>query len=221
MVDNINQYQVVIISYPLLKKEINNLERIEFSYSFIDEAQYIKNYTALVAKSVKKINDEVRFALTGTPIENSLSELWSIFDYCLPGYLLSHHKFQKIFEKPIANKSDQAKLTIFNNKIKPFILRRLKKDVMQELPEKNVYNILIEMTDKQKKLYASYAKLAKKELEFEFKEVGFERSRIKFFSVLTRLRQICCDPSVFITNYNGGSGKLETLQNILEENLVE
>lgn len=221
MIKDINNYQVVIISYPLLKKEINNLENIKFSYAFIDEAQYIKNLNALVAKSVKKINATVRFALTGTPIENSLSELWSIFDYCLPGYLLSHHKFQKIFEKPIVIKTDQEKLNIFNNKIKPFILRRLKKDVIKELPEKNVYNILIEMTDEQKKIYASYVKTAKKELDEQFKEFGVEKSRIKFLSVLTRLRQICCDPSVFVSDYNGGSGKLETLQSILEENLVE
>lgn len=130
-------YDVAITSYDLLKRDISAYEGKTFNYEFIDEAQFIKNYTTAAAKSVKLIKSKHRFALTGTPIENRLSELWSIFDYLMPGYLYEYSCFKKELEQPIVKSNDEAAAKRLKQLIAPFILRRLKKDVLNELPEKS------------------------------------------------------------------------------------
>ena len=194
---------------------------MKFRYCFLDEAQQIKNFNLQNAHSVKSINAIGKFALTGTPIENSLTELWSIFDFIMPGYLLNHSAFTKKYEVPIVKDGSREALQELNNDVKPFILRRTKLEVAKELPLKIEHRISVEMTQEQKKIYLAYLKEAKGELEVDFKTKGFNQSKFKVLSILTRLRQICCDPSTFIENYEGGSGKMEALDEILENSLEE
>jgi SNF2 family DNA or RNA helicase len=215
--NEINHSDIVVTSYGMLKRDIEHYSDVNFKYCFLDEAQHIKNPNTLNAKSVKQIRAGGYFALTGTPIENTLTELWSIFDYLMPGYLLSHTKFSKRFENPIIKQSDKNVLKELGRHIKPFILRRMKKDVLKELPEKIETKMLNEMTAEQKKVYSAYLLKAKNEFEQEVSKNGFENSRIKILSILTRMRQICCHPGLFIENYNGGSGKLEMLQELIED----
>lgn len=208
---------IVVTSYGMMKRDIELYESMEFKYCFIDEAQHIKNPNTLNAKAVKRIKARGYFALTGTPIENTLTELWSIFDFLMPGYLLTHNKFITRYEKPIVKNSDSKALKDLARHIKPFIIRRMKKDVLKELPEKIESKMSNEMTSEQAKIYSAYLMKAKKEFESEIQANGFEKSQIKILSILTRLRQICCHPSLFIENYKGGSGKLEMLMEILED----
>lgn len=214
---HMEECDVVITSYPLIRRDIEAYKEINFRYCILDEAQQIKNPSSMNASSVKEIKAKGYFALTGTPIENSLTELWSIFDFIMPGYLLSHGRFSQKYETPIVKNKDEESLEQLNLKIKPFILRRFKKDVLKELPPKIEHKLVVEMTEEQKKLYAAYLAEAKREIDSEIMDRGFNRSAIKILSVLTRLRQICCDPSVFLENYKGNSGKMQALDEMLEE----
>ncbi|HOM01566.1 MAG TPA: DEAD/DEAH box helicase [Acetivibrio sp.] len=215
--EKIKDVDIVVTSYPLLRRDIDLYKEIKFQYCFLDEAQHIKNPNTLNAKTAKQINSGMNFALTGTPIENSITELWSIFDFVMPGYLLSHSKFLKKFETPITKYSDQNALNELGRHIRPFILRRLKKDVLKDLPEKIETKIVCEMTENQKKIYLAYLKKAKSEVAIELQTNGFEKSQIKILALLTRLRQICCHPSLFIENYSGESGKIQVLEEIMTD----
>ncbi|MGB8451779.1 MAG: SNF2-related protein [Anaerocolumna sp.] len=219
MINTCNQYDLVITSYGALKNDLEQYRKINFSYLFVDEAQNIKNPMTLNANAVKSLKAECCFAMTGTPIENRLMELWSIFDFIMPGYLFNRNEFALNYEEPIMKNKNQAKMGDLSNLVKPFILRRLKKDVLSELPEKIEINSLSEMTEKQKKLYAAYYKDLKKELEIKIIQSGIERNQIAILSALTRLRQICAHPGTFIDNYDGGSGKLEQAMEIITEAL--
>jgi SNF2 family DNA or RNA helicase len=219
LMNEIKNCDVVITSYPLIRRDIEEYKEIDFNYCIIDEAQQIKNPLSINATSVKEIKAKGYFALTGTPIENSLTELWSIFDFIMPGYMLSHAKFTKRYETPIVKNNDKTALMELNRHIKPFILRRLKKDVIKELPPKIEHKLVVDMTEEQKKLYAAYLDKAKNDIDEEIRENGFSKSKIKILSILTRLRQICCDPSVFIEEYVGDNGKMEALDEILEDSL--
>lgn len=217
----LEEVDIVITSYPLIRRDIEEYKNIKFRYCILDEAQQIKNPASVNAQSVKEIKAEGYFALTGTPIENSLTELWSIFDFLMPGYMLSHGKFMKKYETPIVKSKDEKALGELNKHVKPFILRRLKKDVVKELPPKIEHKLVVEMTEEQKKLYAAYIAEAKDEINNEIREKGFNKSKFKILSTLTRLRQICCDPSTFVDNYTGESGKMEALDDLLEESINE
>ena len=208
-------YDIVIVSYPILRRDIDFLSKENFNSVFLDEAQFIKNPNSQNAKAVKLLSAEHRFALTGTPIENNLSELWSIFDFLMPGYLYTHSKFVNLYEKPVMRMDDKNALAQLNFHIKPFILRRMKKDVLKELPDKTEQKMVTDMTDEQKEVYLSYLENMKKEIDTEIDKNGFEKSRMMILASLTRLRQICCHPSTFIENYDGGSGKLTLLTQLL------
>lgn len=208
---------VVITSYPLIRRDIEAYADIQFHTMFIDEAQFIKNANSRNAKSVKAIQAKHKFALTGTPIENSLAELWSIFDFIMPFYLFTSSKFQSIYEKPIIKDGNEEALSDLNRHIRPFILRRMKKEVLSELPDKVETKYMTEMTDNQKKVYAAYLANIRNDLFKDGAEGGFERKKIEILAALTRLRQICCHPSTFIENYKGGSGKMELLMEILPD----
>ena len=201
-------YDLVITSYDLLKKDVANYEDKKFKYIIADEAQYIKNATTQNATSLKSLEGEIRFALTGTPIENSIAELWSIFDFVMPGYLYNYNKFKKKFEEPILKDENKEKLIQLKKLISPFVLRRVKKDVLTELPEKNITIMKSKMEAEQEKIYSAYLAQTKKEISEELENSSFEKSKFKILMLLTRLRQICCHPSLFIENYNGGCGKL-------------
>ena len=213
--EDYNEYDLIITSYDLLKRDIQNYEDKSFQYIIADEAQYIKNSTTQNATSLKSLKGKTKFALTGTPIENSIAELWSIFDFIMPGYLYNYHKFKKKFEEPILKLEDKEALSRLKKLINPFILRRVKRDVLTELPEKNVTIMKNEMEEEQRKLYLTYLLQTKKEVAEELSEGNFEKSKFKILMLLTRLRQICCHPSLFIENYNGGSGKLEQCLNLI------
>lgn len=219
LMDEVLKSDIIITSYPLIRRDIELYENINFKYCILDEAQQIKNAASMNASSVKRIKAEGYFALTGTPMENSLTELWSIFDFIMPGYLLSHNKFSKLYETPIVKNGDKTALDELNRHIKPFILRRLKKDVLKELPPKIEHKLIVEMTEDQKKLYAAYSSSAKNEISREIRDNGFNKSKIKIFSILTRLRQICCDPSVFVEGFSGESGKMLALSDLLSESM--
>lgn len=208
-INNYKNYNLIITSYDLLKRDIENYGDKSFKYIIADEAQYIKNSLTQNATSLKSLKGETKFALTGTPIENSIAELWSIFDFIMPGYLYSYNKFKKKFEEPILKYEDKEALNRLKKLISPFILRRVKKDVLTELPEKNITVMKNEMETDQEKLYLSYLAQTKKEIAEELSDSSFEKSKFKILMLLTRLRQICCHPSLFIENYNGGSGKLK------------
>jgi len=208
---------IVITTYNMLKRDISDYEKMRFRYCFLDEAQHIKNPNTQNAKAVKRLHTAGYFALTGTPIENTLTELWSIFDFLMPGYLLSHKLFKQRFEAPIVKNHDAHALKNLNRHIAPFILRRMKKDVLQELPDKVENKMVNEMTARQAKVYASYFVQAKKEFAAELAAHGFEQSHIKILSILTRLRQICCHPALFLDDYTGGCGKLDMLEEVVED----
>lgn len=209
-------YNVLITSYPLMRRDIKIYQEIVFDTVFVDEAQYIKNDSSQISKAVKLLNSKNRFALTGTPIENNLSELWSIFDFIMPDYLDSYSKFSELYEKPIM-KDDPNALNDLNQRIAPFILRRMKKEVLTELPDKYERKIITDLTDEQKKVYQSYVNEIRNNIHAEIADKGIDKSRMKVLAALTRLRQICCHPSTFIENYEGGSGKLDLLMDIIPD----
>lgn len=211
---------VLITSYDLLKRDILYYEDLYFQYEIIDEAQYIKNHNTQNAKSVKVINSAIRFALTGTPVENSLAELWSIYDFLMPGYLYSYRKFREKFEIPIVREQDKKMLERLNKLVSPFILRRLKNDVLKELPEKTETTLYAFMDGEQKKLYLANLAKSREDLAYELDGGDFERRKLIILAMLTRLRQICCDPSLVYENYADVSAKLELCLEILETSLA-
>jgi SNF2 family DNA or RNA helicase len=217
LISNFKDYDLLITSYPLIRRDIDEYRDISFRYCILDEAQHIKNQSSINAKSVKNIRAKNYFALTGTPMENSLSELWSIFDFLMPGYLLTSGRFGDKYEKPITKENDDEKLKELSNQIKPFILRRTKKEVLKELPDKIEQKIVVKMSKEQKKLYLAYLQAIKGEIDDEINSKGYGRSHIKILAGLTRLRQICCHPGIFVEDYNGGSGKLDSLEEIVVE----
>lgn len=209
-----SDYDLIITSYPILRRDIALYRQYEFSYCFIDEAQYIKNPKTMNARSVKRIRAARKFALTGTPIENSLSELWSIFDFIMSGYLYDLRTFRSVYETPIVKDGDDHVHADFKAKIKPFILRRMKSEVLSELPEKMEYTVYADLTPEQRKMYASYLALAKNRTLSLLQEGG--RNKIQILTLLMRLRQICCHPSLFDENYTYDSGKLQLLLELAE-----
>lgn len=217
LMGQINDADIVITSYPLIRRDIDNYRDISFRYCILDEAQHIKNPNSVNAKSVKEIRAKGYFALTGTPIENNLTELWSIFDFLMPGYLLPHKGFVEKFERPIVGENNKDSMRELNRYVKPFILRRLKKDVLKELPPKIESMLTAELTDEQKKVYLAYLEQISGKIKEEIGANGFKKSQIAILAGLTRLRQVCCHPSLFIENYDGASGKMDMLLELLAE----
>ena len=219
IINEIERYDVIVTSYDLLKRDIEIYKEKKYTFRFIiaDEAQYLKNNNAKNAKAIKQIKADSRFALTGTPIENSLAELWSIF---MPGYLFSYKKFKSTYETAIVKDNDEDAMKKLKMLIEPFVLRRTKKEVLTELPEKTITVLKNEMGEEQRKIYLSYLVRTKQELQDEINSNGYERSQIKILAALTRLRQICCHPSLFIDNYKEPCSKLEQCMEILEDGIT-
>lgn len=218
-IENINDFDLIITSYDLLKRDIENYKEKSYLFRFAitDEAQYLKNSNTQNAKAVKQLSAQTRFALTGTPIENSLAELWSIFDFIMPGYLFGYKNFKSRYEGPIVKENDEIAMKKLKMLIEPFVLRRTKKEVLTELPEKTITVLNNEMDEEQQAIYLAYLAQAKEEVSEEINLNGVERSQIKILAALTRLRQICCHPKIFIENYNGKSSKLEQCMEIVED----
>ena len=218
-IKEMNQYDVVITSYDLLKRDIELYKSLDYKFRFViaDEAQYLKNSNTQNAKSIKQIKADTRYALTGTPIENSLSELWSIFDFIMPGYLFTYRKFKNTYETPIVKDNDEKAMAKLKMLIEPFILRRNKKEVLTELPDKTVTVLNNEMGEEQRNLYLNYLAQAKQDLAEQIELNGYQNSHMQILAALTRLRQICCHPSLFINGYKDGSSKLEQCIEIVQE----
>ena len=218
-IEAIGKEDVVITSYDLLRRDVEWYEKIRFGYQILDEAQYIKNHTTQAAKSVKEIKAGFKLALTGTPIENRLSELWSIFDYLMPGFLYSYNRFRTDFEIPIVQAKSEADTERLKKMIRPFILRRLKKDVLKDLPDKLEENIVVKFSKEQEELYKAHVGRLKALLDNQTGE-EFAKGKVQVLSELTRLRQICCEPSLVYENYMGESAKLQACVEMLK-NAVE
>ncbi len=206
---------VLVTSYDLLKRDIVSYEAINFGYEIIDEAQYIKNHTTAAAKAVKLIHSDTRFALTGTPIENRLSELWSIFDYLMPGFLYRYETFKKEFETPIVRSSDEKAAERLRKMTGPFILRRLKGDVLKDLPDKLEEIRYARFEEEQQRLYDAQVVHMRQTLAEQAPE-EFQKNKLEILRELTRLRQICCDPSLCFEDYKGGSAKLAACLDLVE-----
>ncbi|WP_370772924.1 SNF2 helicase associated domain-containing protein [Clostridium sp.] len=209
--DEIKDIDVLITTYGTLRNDHDLYDDITFDFCIIDEGQNIKNPLSQSSEVVKELKAKVKFALTGTPIENNLIELWSLFDYILPGYLYSKRKFQDKFMKGENGSEELKKL------IRPFILRRLKSDVMSELPDKIEKRFLIEMTEEQKKVYKAYVD----DVNVKMKEKDFTTDKITIFSYLTKLRQLTLDPSILIEGYTGGSGKIDVTVELIQDFIKE
>jgi len=213
--------QVLITSYSLLQKDIESYEQIDFGYALLDEAQHIKNRGTRNAKSVKKLKAAHRLILTGTPIENSLEELWSLFDFLMPGLLSSFDRFTEKYIRTAAY-GNGGSLEGLRKKVSPFILRRMKVDVCKELPPVSHIVYHCHLSNAQKELYRSYANTAREELSALVKKEGFNKVQIQILATLTRLKQICCHPAIFAKEKaeEGDSAKydlmLELLQNLID-----
>ena len=205
ILDNIDNYDVLLTTYTTYKNDMDKYKNINFDYCIIDEAQNIKNPDAIITKAIKKINAKVKFALTGTPIENNLMELWSIFDFIMPGYLYNKSKFKSTFV------NNEKNIIELKNLIKPFILRRTKKEVITELPDKIEQKIIIDLEKEHKRAYKGYVNLITRKIKEN------NQDNITVFSYLTKLRQLCLSPELMVKNYQGKNSKLDVLINIIKD----
>lgn len=215
-IENYKNYDVIITTYNMLRNDLEHYN-MNFDYCILDEAQNIKNPHSLNAKCVKKVHSRVRFALTGTPIENSLMELWSIFDFIMPEYLYDEKRFTTRYFRRLEEGPEI--LEEIHKMVNPFILRRLKKNVIKELPEKIEKTMFIPLSDEQKTVYETYSGYARDLIARKVENDEFKKSRIEILSYITKLRQICLDPSVTMDNYSGGSGKIDALMDLLEQSI--
>lgn len=199
---------VLITSYDALKRDFEHYSEMRFSCQVVDEAQYIKNANTQAAQSVKMITSDFKVALTGTPIENKLSELWSIFDYLMPGFFGSYNRFRDTFERRIVVEHNTQAEQRLRDMITPFVLRRLKKDVLQDLPDKIEEVYYARLESEQKEIYEAHADRLRLKLSKQSDE-DFNTSKLEILAELMKLRQICCDPSLFLKNYHAGSAKTD------------
>ncbi len=186
---------VIVTSYSILRRDIDELCKIRFRYVALDEAQYIKNWTTSTAKSAKQLKSDHRLALTGTPVENHLLDLWAIFDFLAPGFLGKLSDFQKNYVKPIEDNDPKA-LEQLRVRVRPFVMRRKKEDVAKELPAKTEQTLFVHFGKSQLGLYNRILKAAKNEITGRVNEAGIEKSQMAILAALTRLRQVCCDPNL-------------------------
>lgn len=214
---------VIITSYDVVKRDIDLYRERHFRYVVIDEAQYIKNRATQAAKAVKAINADMRFALTGTPVENRPSDLFSIFDFIMPGYLGSYRSFRENYEFPIMKDSSSDALERLKMLTQPFILRRMKSDVLSELPEKTESVLCTEFENEQKRVYSAYAAMLVKDLRDKITHgsAAFDRGgRMMVLSMLMKIRQICCHPPLALgSEYDGESAKLSLCMDLIRSSV--
>ena len=218
IIKTINEYDLIITSYDYVRRDFELYDEQKFNYIILDEAQYIKNKNTKNAKSVKMLKGTNRLALTGTPIENTLAELWSIFDFLMPGYLYNYHYFKQHFETPIVKEHDEDKEKSLKQLIQPFILRRNKKDVLKELPDKIEQNLEFVFNDEEKKLYYANLALVNESLQAQLNVQNVDK--IAILAMLTRLRQICIEPRLIYDDIDTISSKMSGCLDLLGQ-LVE
>jgi non-specific serine/threonine protein kinase len=220
----IKEHDVIITSYALLRRDIDVLKEVKFRSVILDESQNIKNYESQTAQSAKLLNASHRLALSGTPIENRLSELWSAFDFLMPGFLYDINEFNYRYGVPIQDKGDRTVESRLKKQIYPFILRRMKRDIAKDLPDKIENIAYCKMTPDQKDFYLDVLDNARDEIYNMVGTEGFEKSKMSVFTILTRLRQVCCHPKLYDKEGKMGnidSGKFEHLKEMLEEIISE
>lgn len=208
LIAEIEPNEIVLTSYDLLRRDLEYYQQHTFDSQVIDEAQYIKNQNTLAAKAVKAIKAGFKLALTGTPVENKLSELWSIFDYLMPGFFYSYPQFKRELEQPIVQEQDEQAVRRLQKMLRPFVLRRLKKDVLTDLPDKIEKNYYANLEGEQQKLYNAHVKRMQLMLDKQTDE-EFSHGKIQILAELTRLRQLCCDPALIFADYHSESAKLQ------------
>lgn len=197
-----SDYDVLITSYASLRQDEVSYHQEKFSCLFLDEAQMVKNSATKTAQALRKLEIPQRFALSGTPIENNLNELWSLFAIIMPGFFPKKQDFK------------QLEVATISKMIQPFVLRREKREVLKELPEKIETNLYSTLLEEQKTLYLAYLSQMQDQVS-QMDQAAFAKNRLSILAGLTRLRQICCDPRMFMEDYQGGSGKLEQLKEFL------
>ena len=220
----IPNYDIVITSYALVRRDIEKLKKYKFRYVILDESQNIKNAISQTAQSVKELVSDHKLALSGTPIENKLEELWSVFDFLMPGFLFNVAEFNYRYVTPIMERQDKTVEKRLKLQIFPFILRRMKRDVAKDLPDKVENMAYCELTDEQKDFYLEVLDSTKEELFKSIELNGLEKSRMSIFSALLRLRQICCHPKLYDKEHVKGviqSGKFEYLKGMLGQIIEE
>lgn len=206
-------HELYITTYDYLRRDVELYMSMEFEYIVLDEAQFIKNPKTKNAQSVKSLKSKHRLALTGTPIENGLSELWSIFDFLLPGYLYSLNYFTKNFEKPIQMGDDKRQAQL-QKLVSPFILRRTKKQVLKDLPDKVEKDLWLNLSPEEKQLYLANLAQVNEQLQ---QQLELEKvDSILILAMMTRLRQICCEPRMLYENYTGESTKFKMCLDLIE-----
>ncbi|EFB41123.1 MULTISPECIES: DEAD/DEAH box helicase [Parachlamydia] len=216
LIKNMKNFDIIITSYTLLQKDIEHYQSLKFRYCILDEAQHIKNRGTRNAKSVKMLQAAHRLVLTGTPIENSLEELWSLFDFLMPGLLSTFDRFvERYIRNPHTNQGKN--LEILRRKVSPFILRRMKQDVLSELPPLSQIVYHCHLSETQQQLYRSYAQSAREELSQLVSKEGFDKVQIHVLATLTRLKQICCHPAIFAKEKpeGGDSSKYDMLMELI------
>ena len=201
---------IAITSYPLIRRDVELLKQIRFRFLILDEAQNIKNAGSVAAQAAKQLQGDTRFALTGTPMENGVGELWSIFDFVLPGYLPGYNSFLRKYQ-------DGENAADLLRRIRPFLTRRLKQEVLEELPDKMEIALKAQMTPEQQRIYRAALERLRPRIDELIETKGVDRSRIEVLSAITELREICCHPSLVMNDYRGGSGKEDMLLEILPE----
>ena len=215
LIKNAGEREVLITSYDLLKRDLKAYQKLDFAVQIIDEAQYIKNHGTQAAKAVKEVRSEFRLALTGTPVENRLSELWSIFDFLMPGFLYSYEKFRKEIELPAVQYSNSDAMQRLQKMIRPFVLRRLKRDVLKDLPDKLEKDMFSLLESEQKELYEAHTERLRLMLGMQ-SDAEFRTSKLQILAEITRLRQICCYPGLVYEGYKGNSSKLEMCMELVQ-----
>lgn len=209
-----SQYDVLITSYDYIRRDIELYEAMTFHYVILDEAQYIKNQKTRNALCVKKLKAEHKLALTGTPIENSLAELWSIFDFLMPDYLFNYHYFQAHYESEIVKNHNEEVQQKLKKLVAPFVLRRNKKEVLRELPDKIEQNYIIDFSEEENKLYVAHLAQVNRELS---QMVNMKSTdKITILAMLTKLRQLCCEPRLVFENIHEPSSKLKACIHLIQ-----
>ena len=217
IMQNFDNYNIFITTYGLVRNDNDEYESKDFEVCIIDEAQAIKNYQAGMTKEIKKIKARTKIALTGTPLENSVLELWSIFDFIMPGYLNSIVRFREAYGIKDVDKDSLKRLDNLNYQIRPFILRRKKKEVSKELPDKIEQIEYLDMSEMEKAMYQSLVEDTKEEIDNVIASEGFSKARFKIVTLLTRLRQLCISPALLDKDYTEDSIKIKRLLEIVKE----
>ena len=216
----VQQSDVVVTSYALIRRDAERYREFEFDTVVLDEAQHIKNRQTQNAQAVKAVKAQHRIVLTGTPLENSVLDLWSIFDFLMPGYLGTAKDFRERYELPIGREKNAEAQTRLARRLRPFMLRRLKKDVAADLPAKIEQISFCELTPDQRSVYQQVIEASRKEVLEAVGAQGVAKSRMVVLSALLRLRQVCCDLRLLkLENVNPAtaSGKLDLFGELLEE----